>query len=339
MINWFSPHELLTYNCLYNFIIGDRGGGKSFGTLEFCVRQFLKHGREFIYLRRYKTELEDSLPTLFDALKQAGKFPEHELTVKGNTLYCDGKTMGYAVALSTSMKRKSVNYSKVWYIIFEEFMVDGVTSRYLGPGTNEVSIFENFYETVARLRNNVRVFFIANAFSMVNIYFVHYGIRLKPPFKTYNKFGEIMVCIWQDQTYREAKKATRFYSIVKGSEFAEHAYENKFFMDSDHFIKKRDKESEFHFAITYMGKTYGIWVNWNTGVYYVSNKHGGLTAYNNIAMSLDDNRPNNINIRRVRNMPFMQAFRKAVDENNVFYDNLETYAMLKEVVYLMKTIT
>ena len=38
-------------------------------------------------------------------------------------------------------------------------------------------------------------------------------------------------------------------------------------------------------------------------------------------------------------MPFMQAFRKAVDENNVFYDNLETYAMLKEVVYLMRTIT
>jgi hypothetical protein len=38
-------------------------------------------------------------------------------------------------------------------------------------------------------------------------------------------------------------------------------------------------------------------------------------------------------------MPFMQGFRKAVDENNVFYDNLETYSMLKEAVYLMRTIT
>lgn len=339
MIRWFSPNEMLTYNCLYNFIIGSRGGGKSFGTLDFCISQFLKHGRQFIYLRRYQTEMDDSLPTLFDAIKQAGKYPDHELTVKGGNLYCDGKTMGFAVALSTSMKRKSVNYSNVWYIIFEEFMVDGVTSRYLGQGTKEVSVFENFYETVARLRDNVRVFFIANAFSMVNIYFIHYKIRLTPPYKTYNKQGEIMVCIWNDESYARAKKNTRFYSLVQGSEFADHAYDNKFYLDNKHFIKKRDKKSEFHFALAYMGKTYGVWVNWNTGVYYVTSKHGGINSLNTIALTLDDNRPNNINIRRVRNMPFMQGFRKAVDENNVFYDNLETYSMLKEAVYLMRTIT
>ena len=26
MINWFTPNEMLTYNCLFNFVIGDRGG-------------------------------------------------------------------------------------------------------------------------------------------------------------------------------------------------------------------------------------------------------------------------------------------------------------------------
>jgi hypothetical protein len=71
----------------------------------------------------------------------------------------------------------------------------------------------------------------------------------------------------------------------------------------------------------------------------VTSKHGGINSLNTISLTLDDNRPNNINIRRVKNMPFMQAFRKAVDENNVFYDNLETYSMLKEAVYLMRTIT
>ena len=112
-IKWFSPNQLLTYNCIFNFIVGDRGGGKSFGTLEYCVKQYLKRGKEFIYLRRYETELDDSLPTLFQALQQEGKFPGHSLYVKGKTLYCDDKPMGYAVALSTSMKKKSVNYSKV----------------------------------------------------------------------------------------------------------------------------------------------------------------------------------------------------------------------------------
>ncbi len=339
MINWFSPNELLTYNCLFNFIIGDRGGGKSFGTLEFCVRQYLKRGTEFIYLRRYERELDDSLPTLFDALKQEGKFKGHSLYVKGNNLYCDDRIMGYAVALSTSMKRKSINYSKVGFIIFEEFMVDGVTSRYLGQGDKEVTIFENFYETVDRLRDSTRVFFLANAFSMVNIYFTHYGVRLQPPYKTYNRLGHIMVCIWQDESYRKAKRATRFYQMVEGTEFADHAYGNKFFLDKEHFIKHKTPSAEFHFGLKYLGRTFGVWVDWNKGTYFVSKKAGSLNATNTVALSLEDNRPNNINIRRVRTMPFMVAFRKAVDENNVFYDNLETFALLKEAVYLMRTIT
>lgn len=338
-INWFTPNKLLTYNCLFNFIIGDRGGGKSFGTLEFCVKQFLKNGREFIYLRRYERELDDSLPTLFDALKKEGKFKGHKLYAKGNKLFCDDRVMGYAVALSTSMKRKSVNYSNVHYIIFEEFMVDGVTSRYLGSGDKEVTIFENFYETVDRLRDETKVFFLANAFSMVNIYFTHYKLRLHPPFKTYNKFGHIMICIWQDESYRKAKRKTKFYNIVEGTEFAEHAYKNKFYLDNDYFIKKKSSTSEFHFAIRYMNKIYGVWVDWDKGQYYVSKKTGGLNQTNTVSLTLEDNRPNNVNIRRVRNLPFMKHFRKAVDENLVFYDDLETYSVLNEAVYLMRTIT
>ncbi len=330
---------MLTYNCLFNFIVGDRGGGKSFGTLEFCIKQYLKSGKEFIYLRRYETELEQSLPTLFDALIKEGKFEGYDLYVKGSRLYCNGETMGYAIALSTSMKRKSINYSNVHYIIFEEFMVDGVTSRYLGSGDKEVAVFENLYETVDRLRDQTRVFFLANAFSMVNIYFVRYRIRLHQPYKTYNKFGPIMVCIWQDESYREAKKKTQFYDIVKGTDFAKHAYENEFYMDSEHFIKKKTSSAEFHFGLVYMKKIYGVWVDWDKGIYYVSRKTGPINQSNTISMTLEDNRPNNVNIRRVRNLPFMQRFRKAVDENMVYYDDLETYALLNEVIYLLKTIT
>lgn len=338
-INWFTPNSLLTYNCIFNFVVGDRGGGKSFGTLEYCVRRYLKTGEQFIYLRRYKEELDDSLPTLFDALIKEGKFPDKKLFVKGKNIYCEDKVMGFAVALSTSTKRKSVNYSNVKSIIFEEFMVDGVSSRYLGTADKEVAIFENFYETVDRLRDQTRVFFLANAFSMVNIYFMRYKIRLKPPYKTYNKLGNIMVCIWQDQSYREAKMKTRFYDIVKDTEYAAHAYENKFYLDSDHFIRKKTPEAEFHFAYAYLGKTYGVWVDWAKGTYFISNKAGNINASNVVALSLEDNRPNNINIRRVRQLPFMVHFRKAVDENRVYYDNLETWGQLNEVVYLLRTIT
>lgn len=341
-INWYTPNEMLTYNCLFNFVVGDRGGGKSFGVLKFCVDRFKKTGEQFIYLRRYDTELQESLPKVFNSLKKEGYYPKDELKVSGNNLYCDGKIMGYGVPLSTSMKKKSIPYPHVKWIIFEEFMVDGRSSRYIGPGESEVDLFLNFYESVARLRDKkdeVRVIFIANAFSMVNIYFTFFKIRLKPPYKKYNRQGEHMICIWQDESYREAKRQTRFYDIVRGTEFAEHAYENKFFMDSDHFIKKRPPSAEFHFGLAYMGKTYGVWTDWDKGYFYITNKTGSMNQNNVFSLTLDDNRPNNINIRRVRNMPFIQGFRRAVDENRVYYDNLETFANINEAVYLLRTIT
>lgn len=56
-------------------------------------------------------------------------------------------------------------------------------------------------------------------------------------------------------------------------------------------------------------------------------------------MSLADNKPNNVSIRRYRNMPFMRAFRMAVDNNSVYFDSLETFNKMNEVIYLLKTIT
>ena len=32
----------LSYNCLYNFFIGPRGTGKTYGSLKYCIEQYLK---------------------------------------------------------------------------------------------------------------------------------------------------------------------------------------------------------------------------------------------------------------------------------------------------------
>lgn len=334
---WFTPNQLLTYNCLYNFIIGDRGGGKSFNTLDYCIKRYLKTGEEFIYLRRQQTELDETLPTLFDWLKIEGYYPDHSLYAKGGRLYCNDKVMGYAVALSTSMKKKSVSYAKVKWIIFEEFMVDGVTSRYLGHGEQEVDIFNNFYETVDRGYDRVRVFFIGNAFSSVNIYFTRYQIRLTEPYKLYNKFKNILICIWRDDLYREKRSRTKFYQMNEGTEFNQHAFESKFVLDKTHFILTKTPNAEFNFALQYLGRTYGVWCDWDKGRYYVSPKMGSVSSLKTVSLSLEDNRPNNVNIRRCKSLPFMLMFRRAVDENNVYYDSLESYAKLNEAIYLLKT--
>ena len=303
----------------------------------------MKHGEQFIYLRRTQEELKDALPGLFSYLQHEGYFLDHELVSTKKGLYIDKKLMGIPKALSTSMTRKSLSLPKVKWIMFEEFMVDGVTSRYLGAGSSEVFIFNNFYETVARIREHgedVRVFFLSNAFSTVNIYFTEFGVKLPqvPPFKRYNRFRkDVMVVIWHEDSYIKEKSKTRFYQLNEGTEFNKHAYGNEFYMDSNTFIKEKDKQAEFHFAMVYMKITYTIWVNWDKGEYYVSSKGGNLNPKNTFSLTLEDNNPNNVNIRRVKNMPFMKAFRNSVDENSVFYDSLKTQANMKEAIFLLKT--
>lgn len=67
------------------------------------------------------------------------------------------KFVGYAMTLSTAQDLKSSNFSNVKYIIFDEFIIEeGQKKTYL---KNEVFVFLNLIETIARLRD-VRVFLL-----------------------------------------------------------------------------------------------------------------------------------------------------------------------------------
>ena len=345
---WYTPNKQLTYNRIYNFVIGVRGGGKTFNTLLHAIKRFEKKGEQFVYLRRRAVELDDACRRkdggdLFSDIRHHGYFKDVDLKVVadksgGYNFYYNDKIMGYGKALSTA--RRSTSLPKVKLIIFDEFLIDDKNrhDRYLNNG-NEMFLFNNFYETIARGRD-IPVFFLGNAFSMVNPYFIELGIRIDnpKPNKIYKgKFWTVV--FWRDEEYIKKREQTQFYQATKGTAFNDHAFGNSFYLDRTDFVKKRPKDSEHQFSLVYMGKTYGVWVDWEKGEYYVSTKGANTSREKTISLSLADNRPNNVNIRRYRNMPFMRAFRMAVDNNSVYFDSLETYHRMSEVVYLLKTIT
>ena len=55
---YWNIKNSLSHNCLFNFIVGDRGVGKTYGCKKWAIEDFLKTGAQFIYLRRYQTELK-----------------------------------------------------------------------------------------------------------------------------------------------------------------------------------------------------------------------------------------------------------------------------------------
>ena len=110
---YYSYSRILSYNAFLNFLIGERGVGKTYGAVKFVTKEFIKKGHQFVYLRRYKSDLKKSVPTFFDSISNNNEFPEHKLTSKGNSLFIDDKQAGFAVTLSTAQDLKSSNFDKV----------------------------------------------------------------------------------------------------------------------------------------------------------------------------------------------------------------------------------
>ncbi len=176
---FYNFDKLFSFPFLMAFVLGERGTGKTFGSKVAMLKKFLKTGEQFIYLRRYKTELDTALSTFWDDLQSNGYFEDYALKVKKTKmlteLTCNGETCGFAVPLSTANILKSTAFPKVTTIIFDEFLLDnGGTYRYL---KNEVTMMLDVIETVGRLRD-IQVIFLGNSLSITNPYFAYFSLDL-----------------------------------------------------------------------------------------------------------------------------------------------------------------
>ena len=264
---FYNYDKLISYNALFNFVLGERGVGKTYGATKFVINDFIKRGNQFVYLRRYKTELKNSVPKFFDSLIKNNEFKEHKFSVKDNTFYVDGKVCGYAIPLSTANILKSTSFASVKTIIFDEFIIDKGTYHYL---QNEVVQLLDIVETIGRLRD-IRVLFLGNAISITNPYFAYFNLSLpyKSEFKTF-KDGLILVNYIKNEAYRETKKQTRFGKLIKDTSYGKYAIDNEFLRDSKSFICKKQGECKHQFVLIVKGNKYGVWYNYDSGLMYVS---------------------------------------------------------------------
>ena len=270
---YYDYNKVLSYNSMLTFIIGERGVGKTYGSIKYVIKRYLKNKEEFVYLRRYKTELKTSVPKFFDSVNANNEFPNNKLTTNNNKFYCDGKICGYAIPLSTSNILKSTSFEKVKTIIFDEFIIDKGTYHYL---SNEVIQLLDVIETIGRLRD-VKVIFLGNAISITNPYFTYFDLSLpyNSDIKTF-KDGLIVVNYIKNEKYRQIKKQSRFGKLIEGTSYSKYAIDNEFLRDSKAFIKKKSPTSKFFFIIKLDGTSYGVWRDLKEGVIYITDQIDGL---------------------------------------------------------------
>ena len=54
---FYNYDKIRIYNALMNIIMTNRGFGKTYGFKDIAIKNFLKNGKQFMYVRRYKTDI------------------------------------------------------------------------------------------------------------------------------------------------------------------------------------------------------------------------------------------------------------------------------------------
>lgn len=268
---------------LIAFVIGERGVGKSFNSKLAVLKKFIKTGEQFIYIRRYKTELDTALANFWDDLQANHYFDDLRLEVKKSKMLtqflCDGKVCGYAVPLSTANILKSTPFPNVSTIIFDEFLLDtGGTYRYL---KHEVTMFLDVIESVGRLRDNLKVILLGNALNVhASPYFAYWDLELPQDGSEFRSFkdGAIIVNYIRNLEYRKAKKASKFGKLIDGTEYGRYAIDNEVLRENNSFIEKRPSNSSTDAVLIINGTKLGIW-NGHNGYMYLSEKYDPNNPY------------------------------------------------------------
>lgn len=183
---FYSLSNILKKDCDYNIIFGERSNGKTFAALEYGIKEFVKSGAQFAYIRRWREDIRGKRgENLFNALIVTGLIEKY---TKGefNTILCksnkyyfynsENKVINetpfcFAFALSEQEHEKSTAYPLINTIIFDEFL----TRRYYLP--DEFILFMNLLSTIIRNRDNVKIFMLGNTVNKFCPYFTEMGLK------------------------------------------------------------------------------------------------------------------------------------------------------------------
>lgn len=334
MSKYMDVKRTKSYNCLFNFILGIRGSGKTYSFLKEFVEEYQKDGSRFLYLRRTEEELK-KLTTmkngrLFNHVQV--EFEGHALWAETDILHIDKEICGYSQALSTAGKLKSDALDNVRNIIFDEYIINTLISksRYL---PDEVTAFFELYETLARPGSrdyDVKCWFLGNAVTSSNPYSDYFGLEL--PYKSdIIRKGDILTQLVAPPELIAAKKKTRFYKAIEGTAYAAYAAENKFLTDTKYFIEKKGKDAEYQFTFIYYDDTIGVWKDYRNGKYYISDnveKQCRLVY----AATTESHEPNTLLLKGSKASVHLKNLKQAYDLGCVYYENQRLHNWFKDIV-------
>ena len=344
---FWNPRLTLTHNILINFIVGNRGGGKSYGTKEWSIDNFIKKHEQFGYIRRYKEDLKKPMEQYFKDIEW--QYPDYEFKVEGEKFLIREKPLdpeqkwteddvaGYGFVLSTANNKKSISYPNITTLTFDEFLLDKGNQKYL---PNEPEKLLNLYETIARPGTNhprVVLFLLANAISITNPYFLYWDLRMPTKQDKNGKWiwkhptRPILVEDVRNEAFIDKKRNTEFGRLVDGTAYADYSIENKFLLDDNAFIERKGPKARYFFTFIYNDRKFGVWADYNEGKMWVSEDvdPSYLSVY---SLTLKDHKPNMMLLKSKKHAGHFYQFIEQYKQGNVYFETMNIKNMCYEVI-------
>lgn len=183
MTKFYSLKNILNTKSDFNLIVGQRSNGKTYACCKYMLEEYKRTKKRFAYIRRWAEDLKgyraEQLLEPLSAVVCSLFGDDYYIRYYRHKYYlCNGAdekidVIGYALALSEASHTKSVAYTNIGTIFFDEFI------QMSGERTlvDERAKFENTLSTLIRF-NTVKIFMCANTVSKFSPYFVYFGIDI-----------------------------------------------------------------------------------------------------------------------------------------------------------------
>lgn len=297
---YVNMEKIIQTDVPFIFVIGGRGTGKTYGTLEYMLKQNAK----FMMMRRTQTQIDMIKDDSFSPFKV---FPDRNIIVKNinknitgiyEGIYDDarmlnvaaGEPIGYLCALSTISNIRGFSAEDIEYIVYDEF----IGEKHERALKDEGSAFLNAYETINRNRElkgikPVKMIALANSNNLVNPIFMELKLvtvveRMKEKNNEayINKEKGFAIFMLNETEITRAKKDTALYKLSGDSEFTRMSLKNDFSSEEKALIGNRNLND--YKPVCFVGE---ICVYQKDRNYYVTDhRRGSAKTYDSSAMDL-----------------------------------------------------
>lgn len=328
--DYYDGAKLVSYNAPISMTCGARSTGKTYYYKRRAIRRWLKQGSTTTYMRRYDEQIKALLRkrSFVSDLLANGEFPDVEIRQNGRLIEVrkpgakNFKPAIYFTPLSAYENEKSGFDAKTDTLIYDEFIKESRKVPYLD---NEASALMNFWETLDRREDRVRIFMLGNAADLINPFFLEWRITIRPGMPRFTKWQNGNIILEYAETseaFDVRSRESNIGRVTAGTAYDSYARLNQFAdLNNDFIVKDKPSRATHICTFRYMGDSLGVWLDPKEGEYHVTL---GAPSDNRpvYAITREDMRPNLVMLKRSE--PMIKTLGRMYRYGYIYFDRVKS---------------